>query len=298
MFHRTTIFRDAETGAAAAQGDAAAGDLGAFLGAIAPEYRSVIETKGFHKDAPTPQAIVERMAKSYGELEKTVGLDKIALPPVGADGKPDWSKGDAVFKALGRPDTAEGYTAFKAPEGKAFSAEEKALHGEIGKLLHSAGVADWQANKIAAGLAQLQSGKEGQSAEQKDAETTATETKLRGEWGAAFDTKIAAANKYLAAAPEALRQKIIAAGLGRDPEFLAMAAAHGARMTEDPTSGNLPQGGAPNPGGPLTPAQAQEALTRFETENMKILTDKNHPEYKMANEKRARLANMAWPEPA
>ncbi len=311
MKHRTTIFRDAEGGAAGgAQGAAAAGggapaagsgapagDLAGFLGGINPDVRSLIETKGWHKDAASPAQVLERVASGYGALEKTVGLDKIALPPVDKDGKRDWSKWDGA-KALGRPDDPAGYSVFKAADGVQFTPEQKAMHGEVGKLLHQAGVADWQARIIGEGLAKMQGGVEAQSAEAVAAETEATETALRAKWGQAYDSKIHAADLALSKAPPELAAKIVKAGLGRDPAFLEMFAGYGEKMGEDPTPGNLGANGGSGAKA-NTPQQAQAEIQRIlgDPAQTAILGNREHPEYRAYNDRMQRLYAEAYPEP-
>ncbi len=68
----------------------------------APEDIGIVEKKAWK----SPQDLF----KSYRELEKTLGQDKVVLPKDGADAK-EW---DAVYNKLGRPDTPDKYT---APQG-------------------------------------------------------------------------------------------------------------------------------------------------------------------------------------
>jgi hypothetical protein len=310
MLIRTTIFRDAETGTAGgpAPGTAAAGaagggsgapagDLGAFLTGVNPDVRSLIETKGWHKDAAGIGQVVERMAQGYAGIEKTIGADKVPLPPVDKDGKRDWSKWDGA-KAFGVPEDG-AYSVFKAPEGVTFTDQQKAMHGEVGKLMQQAKIADWQAAIIAPGLAKLQEAADGKSAETVTAETAAAETALKAKWGTAYDSKLHAANLAMSKMPDGVAAKAVAAGLGRDAGFLEFLASIGAGMTEDGTPGQVgtAKGGAL---GARTPAEAQAEINKLwgDTAFVAILGNKEHPEYRAANDKMARLFAEANPEPA
>lgn len=311
MKHRTTIFRDADTGAAAGANPAAAaggapaagsgapaGDLAGFLGGINPDVRSLIETKGWHKDAASPAQVLERVASGYGALEKTVGLDKVPLPAPGADGKRDWLKnGEQVFKALGRPDSPEGYK-FAPEEGKQFTPEQVATQKALAAAAHKFGLADWQVQGMGAAIAAIAAGQEGQSAEAVTAETAATETALRAKWGQAYDSKIHAADLALSKAPPELAAKIVKAGLGRDPAFLEMFAAYGEKMGEDPTPGNLGANGGSGAKA-NTPQQAQAEIARImgDPAQTAILGNREHPEYRAYNDRMQRLYAEAYPEP-
>jgi hypothetical protein len=310
MLIRNTIFREAETGAAGgAQGAAAAaagapaagsgapaGDLAGFLGGVNPDVRSLIETKGWHKDATSPSQVLERMAQGYAGIEKTIGADKLALPPADKDGNRDWSKWDG-YKALGRPDEPAGYTVFKAPEGVKYTDEQKAMHGEVGKLMHEAGLSDRQASHIAAGLAKMQEGREGKGAETVTAETEATAAALKGKWGQAYDSKIHDADKAMSAMPAELATKLVKAGLGRDAAFLEFLASVGAGMQEDGTLGQIGTGRGGGLGA-RTPAEAQAEINRLMSDpaHTAILGNKDHLEYRAANDRMARLFAEAYPE--
>jgi hypothetical protein len=97
--------------------------------------RQIVTIKGWKSPADA--------VKGYGELEKTVGLDKIALP--GKDAKPgDW---DNVWGRLGRPESADKYALPKPANGD-YSDGDKAFQAQMLPLLHKAGVTQRQLDAI------------------------------------------------------------------------------------------------------------------------------------------------------
>lgn len=324
MRHRTTIFRNAEgaaagapaiaAGAAPAGGAAGAGSgaapaaaaapgvggdaLAGFLGGIAPDVRSLIETKGWHKDATNPGQIVERLAQGYTGLEKAVGADKIALPPAGADGKRDWLKGgESVFKALGRPDTAEGYK-FTPAEGKEFTPAQVATQKQLAAAAHKFGLADWQVQGMGAEIAAIAAGAETQSVEQVNAESDKAEATLKGKWGEGYDGKKKHIDDLAQRLGAETMDKITKAGLGRDVPFLELLERVG-EMTKPDDTTNRMNGGAGGGGGSMPQAQAaaDAAAILGDPKQLAVLQDKFHPESKALNEKLNRLYAMAIPEP-
>lgn len=280
-------------GAAPGGGAPPAGDLAGILGAVTPDLRGLIETKGWHKDAQGPHQLLERVAKGYADLERTVGLDKIALPPAGADGKRDWSKADQVFKALGRPDKPE-YDVLKAADG--MSEADKATRTRLATAVHKAGLAPWQVEIVAQELAAMNGEQAGATDAEVTAQTQATETALKGKWGAAFDAKMHAANTAISRMGEGMVDKIDKSGLGRDAQFIEFMAGIGAFFLEDGTT--PPGGGGGSNGATLTPAQAQAELDQMYANpaTLAALQDKSHPEYAALNAKKLRLNAMIYPE--
>ena len=130
----------------------------------APEDVGIVEKKAWK----SPQDLY----KSYRELEKMMGKDKVVLPADGADPK-EW---DAVYSKLGRPDSPDKYAAPKDADATMF----KALAPE----LHTAGLTQAQVDKVAAGWNKYV---EGMTAEQTTAwlnDQATAQSKLEREWGA------------------------------------------------------------------------------------------------------------------
>lgn len=164
---------------------AAAPASGDWTTSLAPDHRTLVQTKGWKSPA-------EALA-SYANLEKSVGYDKVALPPKGANGERDWSAWDG-WNQLGRPETPDKYdlTKFKPPEGVTLDdTRMKGFLGHAHKLgltqAQTLGVIEFYGQDTAALLNGAQQGRL-QSIEKLNAD-------MAGKWGAAKDQKIDLARK-------------------------------------------------------------------------------------------------------
>jgi hypothetical protein len=128
-----------------------------------PEDVGIVEKKAWK----SPQDLY----KSYRELERMMGQDKVVLPKDGADPK-EW---DAVYNKLGRPDTADKYT---PPEG-ADAGMFKALAPE----LHTAGLTQSQVEKVAAGWNKYVGQVTSEQSKQWMEDQAVAQGKLEKEWG-------------------------------------------------------------------------------------------------------------------
>lgn len=147
---------------------------------IDPTEQPASNSPDWIKDwAPEDQGIVEKKAwkspqdlyKSYRELEKTLGQDKIVLPKDGADPK-EW---DPVYSKLGRPDTADSY---KVPEG----ADEKVFKA-LAPDLHAAGLNQTQIEKITKGYNKLGEQMQAEVSKAWIADIQTADSTLEKEWG-------------------------------------------------------------------------------------------------------------------
>lgn len=256
-----------------------------WTAALDPDLRGLVQTKGWKGPADA--------IKSYTNLEKTLGADKIPIP--GKDAKPeDW---DTVYNKLGRPESADKYDLgdFKPPEGLPWSAD---VQSAMLKEMHAAGLSNKQARHILAKYAEMQGAQwteiNGKLAQSVEAATVA----LKKEWGSAYDAKVDVANRAFKFAAgdqlEAFRQIKLADGtyLGDNPIVVRAFAKLGEAMGEDTLKG---QGGRRMS---LTPEEAKAEIARMEgdKETAAKMADKNHPEYAALNAKRNALYNAAYPE--
>lgn len=290
------------TGAASGVGGAAASGAANsatdWIAALDADTRAAVQTKGYKEPAD--------LAKAYFSLEKTIGLDKVALPAKDKDGKRDWSKFD--FAALGRPEKAavgEGGYVFKLPEGITEpDAGTKALQAHMAPLLHKAGVAQWQLDILTEGLNAYGADalKQGQAAAAQAVERATAE--LKTELGAAFDARRDLANKALRAVAgdqlaELSRLRLDDGSFLLDHPLMFRAFAKvGEALAED---GALPdaKGGGKGAGGfaTLTPAAAKAEIDRIMGEvagNPKHpYLDSKHPEHAALQDRMLRLHEMA-----
>lgn len=142
---------------------------------LSDETKGLIQTKGW-QDA-------ESMAQSYRELEKYVGANKadfIKIPKAEEGKSPDYSE---VFKALGRPDSADGYDLSDTEFAKAAK-----------EVLFEAGISQAQAkkleefvNKFSADALQKQ---ESERVAAADARVAEEFDSLKKKWGSDYDKNI------------------------------------------------------------------------------------------------------------
>lgn len=108
----------------------AAGGASSFLEAFDPTTREWVQKKGW--DSPVA------MASSYREIEKLMGGEKLPIPKDPND-KAAW---DVVHRALGKPESPEGYGLDKI-EGL-----DKTFAGEAAKAFHDLGLSPKQAQAL------------------------------------------------------------------------------------------------------------------------------------------------------
>ncbi len=211
----------------------------------APELVELMKTKGLENPL--------QLAESYTNLEKLLGAkgDTVKVPKDPAD-KAAW---DALHKALGRPDTADGYK-LTVPDGDA-GVFAKAAAGKFHELGLSAtqaeGLNKWW-NEHAAEVARREE-------VNRNAQADADMKDLARDWGQGYDGKI-----------EEARRAMRELGLSRDDmtalenggygtgRFMRLMAKIGGLIGED---AGLPPGANGKGGIALTPAQAAaEIATR------------------------------------
>jgi len=134
---------------------------------------------------PGPDAGAEAMQKFYERvMEKAPGLMR----------KPDTSDPesfDAILKALGKPDSADKY---QLPEIDGYQIPDERI-GRLKAIAHEAGLTADQAAK----LYQTMLSDEANSQANQLGEHQAQMQQLRGEWGLAYESRMAAARKALEA---------------------------------------------------------------------------------------------------
>ena len=227
------------------------------------------------------------LAKSYVELQTTLGADKVALP--GKDAKPE--EMDAFYNRLGRPDTVDGYELndWQPPEGVPWDMDM--TNEMIGKL-HARGLTKAQAQGVLADQAELADARWKGHGEEVVKAREQTVADLKTKYGAAFAPKMEAGKKAALAIVEK-------AGLGKNPFEQA--------MPDGRLVGDLPgmvevmiafgeatgEDGSPGPGARTTrtPDEAQKELNEMigDKSKLAILTDAMHPEHGALQQRKADL---------
>lgn len=213
---------------------------------------------------------IEGLAKSYVNLEKQFGADKIVIPKDGdADG---WAK---AYDALGRPKDASAYD-FKPvqlPEGMEY---DKALEDKFRPVAHNLGLNQKQAQGMrdwfAANQAEIFTAT---TAEQAQAREQAT-NELKRELGSAYEgTQKAAEAALLEYAGKDAVEAMKKNGMINDPFMIRVFGKIGrTTLGED----KLKASGVTAED---APEQLQAKITKFRAEHSAALYDNMHVEHKL-----------------
>jgi hypothetical protein len=222
---------------------------------------------------------IEGLSKSYVNLEKMLGTEKVPIPKEG-----DTAGWDAYYKAGGRPDTPDAY-GFKKPdtlpEGIEYSEEmdkkfaaEAHKHGLSAK--QAAALRDWQ-------LGVLSEGAKAQAA-QADVARADGEAKLKQAWGQAYNDRMKDANVALKeyGSPE-FTAFLESSNLGNHPamaEFLYKVASK--TIGEQKLVGERNQPAQ-------TPADIDAAIADHAKLHQAALFDSSHPEHALRVRERTAL---------
>lgn len=250
-----------------------------FIATLPEDLRGVPTLQGF-KD-------VGSLAKAFVDAKALVGADTIKLP--GKDAKPE--ELEAIYDKLGRPETADGYKIeVRLPEG--FERDEK-VEAVVRPVMHKLGLSQQQA----AGLIEWYYGMgiEGAQADQRTiaSQTAETQTALKQKWGGAYAERMGLVNRFFSdevvPGGSAALQAVNAAGLGRDPAFLAWVGELAAGLREGRVVGG---GGATLQ---QTAEQARAEIARVTADKAHPYWNENDPGNKAARAEMDRLYKLANP---
>ena len=214
---------------------------------------------------------IEGLAKSYVHAQKLVGSDKIPVPNKFATDK-DW---DAVYEKLGRPADAAGYK-YDLPEDQKI---DEASLKNFSDQAHKLGLLPGQANGMVKFYNEMTAASLQESETTAVAAREASSSKLKKEWGQAFDQKISqAANLAKSVGASELFNTNMADGtkLGDNPIMIKAFAELAGKMGED----NITQSSGPTF---QTPAQLEKEIGEL-TMPGSAYWDKSHPNHKLAVE--------------
>lgn len=267
----------------ASPGEPATRDARDWRAALPEELKPVAAAKGWRTPAEA--------LKSYVHLERLVGAEKVALPPKDGQGNRDWSTWEG-WNAIGRPDAPEEY-AFNAPPGHGFTDGDRAFQAHMAPVLHRAGLAQWQVDLLAGGLAEFGTRHHAQTERSAEDHRASAEAELRREWAGGYDRQMDLANRAIRVfgGPEAVRA-LIDSGAGRHPAIVRAFARIGAALAED---GGLP---GDRPGGAVTSARARGEIQRLKSDSefQAAFLDRMHPGHEAAMTKMLRLQAQASAE--
>ena len=238
------------------------------------DYNEVIEAKGWQSNAD--------VLKSYVNLERQVGADKVVLPSEGTD-LAEWEG----WQKLGTPESAEDYQ-LAAPEG--FENYDQGLSDWFREAAHSARMPAEQAQRLHDAFVERMIGNSQDQVAAVQQQQDGWESDLKKEYGTAFDERVAAARSALRefGTPE-LQEIIDGSGLGSHPEVVKAFAKIGMALGKGPQGKGL---GEESGQFGTTPEMAKEQIAKIRSNP--ALQDKTHPEHAVLNAKLTQLYELAY----
>jgi len=229
------------------------------------------------------------LAKSYSELEKLVGKEKIALPE-----DADSELWDDVWSRLGRPESSDKYDLGEAKEKlEQLSLDEEALN-EVKEVAHGLGLNNKQLSGLVDKYADITTGQLESLKSRKEQIQEENVEGLKKEWGAAFEERAGQAHKAyksLCGDNEALRKKIEDSGWGNDPDFVKMFYNISQQLSEDSLGGQTQQSFS------KTPEDAKAEIKEIQSQGSDgPFWNESHPEHERMVEKVDKLYKFAYPE--
>jgi len=234
------------------------------------------------KDFKTPNDVV----KSWVEVQKLIGPEKIIMPGKDADEK-EWN--ERVFDRLGRPKDPKEYqlpTDLQIP--KELPISEKLVDGFRG-IAHKTGMLPKQFQEAYKWFMNEQITAHNNSIAANKKSSDEARTALRTEWGAAFDQNLALGEKVLQSyGDEKVINFVRQNGLNTNPDFVKFLHKIGNVLSEDQLTGKPPSL-------TMAPEEAKAELAKMENDPKHPLFDAVHPEHDAAMKKRDMLYRQAYP---
>lgn len=201
---------------------------------------------------------INSMVKSFIHAQRMIGANKVVVP--GAKASPDeW---DAFYRAVGRPDTPEGYNLDGPKDEKAAGYE---AYKQFRDTAHKAGLTNTQAASVLDFLTNLGESEYARVEASMKEQRELAAAELRKEWGLAYDKNKAIANRLVKAfGGDEKSQQALADAMNGNPQMVKFCAAIGSKLLEDNLLGEVGGSGA------LSPAEAKAQVDA-------IMRDKFHP---------------------
>lgn len=225
------------------------------------------------------------VAKSYANAAKMIGMDKNQLLALPKENTPEAMA--PIWDKLGRPADAKGY---EIEQYKEVLPPE--ILGKYADLAHKSGMSKsaFQAlvgefvNESIAGQKAIQ--------EQQEQQVQQWQADVKKEFGAAYEDKINFARKAVESfgLSDVIKEN---SAMFEHPAIIKAFAAIGEKTSE----GLVLSNGAVSHG-KLAPAEAKIELAKFtsDAENVKIMTNKSHPQHEFIMKKRDELFRYVYPE--
>ena len=285
---------EAGTGTGTGDGNAATGtetgvggDTNTGTGTVTTDWKSDLDADVKGHPALLKYGNKNDAIKAFVASQVLIGRDKILIPPEGSPDE-DWHGKDGVYARLGRPETAEGYILaedIKLPDNMPV---DKEFVKRIGVIAHKAGILPKQFDTLVRGFMEDNINQFNTLTETASNDVKGSETKLRQEWGTAYEPKLALAKKALSVIADKDGVEFLAQGLGNDPRIIKMFAKVGDMLGEDQLTGK-PKGLTE------TPDEAKIKIKEMEADLKGPLFTANHPQHKEYVARRDDLYKMAYP---
>lgn len=220
------------------------------------------------------------LAKSYVELQKMIGKDKIVVPTEKSTPE-EWA---AFYKKVGRPDDLTGYDVPDIEVPEEVKMREEHLE-TFRQKAHELGLTKKQFAELYGLQAEINNRIFSQHVEEAQKMMETTETALRQEWGAAYEKKIDNAQKVI---NSFFKDKGIHPAfkvLANDKGFVSAMTEIAERLGEDVIAGTARV--------TMTPEEAQREINKLMGDTKGPLFDDLHPEHTAAVEKFTELSRMA-----
>lgn len=234
------------------------------------------------KDFKTPGDVV----KSYVEVQKLIGPEKIIMPSKDADEK-EWN--ERVFDRLGRPKDPKDYQLpLDITIPKELPVSEKLVQG-FREQAHKLGILPKQFQGMYKWFMNEQIAQYNDLVTVNKANAEKSTAALRTEWGAAFDQNLGISERVLQTyGDENVINFVKQNGLNTDANFVKFLHNIGKVLSEDQLTGKPPSL-------IMAPEEAKAELAKMENDKKHPLFDAMHPEHQAAMKKRDMLYRMAYP---
>ena len=230
------------------------------------DHKALVGVKGWK----TPGDAI----KSYSEIEKLVGHEKIAMPKKDKDGNYEPGEFERVMTQLGMPKDAKEYKTsanFKLPEGVNIDPK---LETEFKARARAAGLLPGQYAFMMDELSGMltRGGQSMKEAQEKNFNESVLN--LRTKWGSAYDSKAQLANRVLSTFADQNKAAEIVKKYGNNPEIIEILANVGENLSEE----SLVKVGMS--GTSMSPEEANIQIMKVREERKKELNDASHPAHK------------------
>ncbi|MAN64592.1 MAG: hypothetical protein CMI60_21895 [Parvibaculum sp.] len=244
---------------------------------VSDEHRGFVENKGWQT--------TDDVVKSYVNLERQIGTDRIPLPVEGQDIS-QWEGWDK----LGTPETAEGYE-LAVPQG--YENYNQDMSAWFREKAHEAKVPAHMAQRLHDAFVERAIGQEKDMALDQQRAFEDWGNELKKEYGNSFDEKVGLARRAVRAfGSDTLVDLLNESGLGNHPEMVRAFAKVGAELSSGQQFKDAEVSGSFG----MTPEDARAEISRIRANP--ALMDKTSPENKVLNDRLTQLYEFAHPDQA